>query len=291
MWKQKSYKHESEGILYLVPTPIGNLQDMTYRAVEVLKKADVIAAEDTRNTKKLCNHFDIQTPLTSYHEHNKEVSGEKLLALIKEGKKVALVSDAGLPAISDPGWELVAICTKESIPVISLPGANAAITALIASGIIPQPFYFHGFLHRSKKERREELEQLKVKKETLIFYEAPHRIKQTLEDIVNVLGNRNAALCRELTKIHEEYLRGTVDELLTYLQDEILKGEICLIIEGGDLEPSESELWWSPLSVVEHVTHYMKEKGMSSKDAIKQTAIDRSMAKREVYQAFHINET
>ncbi len=289
MWKQKSYNQkDNQGILFLVPTPIGNLKDMTYRAVETLKEADLIAAEDTRNTRKLCNHFDIHTPLTSYHEHNKASSGEKLLAALKEGKKIALVSDAGLPAISDPGWELVELCHKDCIPVIALPGANAAITALIASGIKPQPFYFHGFLNRSKKERRAELDELQYRPETLIFYEAPHRIKETLDDILLVLGNRQAAICRELSKLHEEYIRGTIDELVNVVKEEPLKGEICLIIEGGEPKDDESELWWAPLSIEEHVTYYIEEKGLTSKEAIKQTATDRSMAKRDVYQAFHI---
>ncbi|MET3700046.1 16S rRNA (cytidine1402-2'-O)-methyltransferase [Bacillus oleivorans] len=289
MQKQKSFKQDWEGVLFLVPTPIGNLKDMTYRAVEILKEADMIAAEDTRNTRKLCNHFDIHTPLTSYHEHNKESSGEKLVAAMKEGKKVALVSDAGLPAISDPGWELVALCQKELIPVIALPGANAAITALIASGLKPQPFYFHGFLNRSKKERRTELEQLHNRAETLIFYEAPHRIKETLDDVLHVLGNRHAAICRELTKVHEEYIRGTVEELVNVVKDEPLKGEICLIIEGGESQKDEAVLWWAPLSIEEHVSYYIEEKGLTSKEAIKQTATDRSMAKRDVYQAYHID--
>ncbi|GAA0320933.1 16S rRNA (cytidine(1402)-2'-O)-methyltransferase [Bacillus carboniphilus] len=292
MWKQKSYKQEDRGALYLVPTPIGNLKDMTFRAIEVLKEADLIAAEDTRNTIKLCNHFEIQTSLVSYHEHNKETSGEKLIASILEGKKVALVSDAGLPAISDPGWELVAKCKEERIPVIALPGANAGITALIASGIMPQPFYFHGFLNRNKKDRKRELEGLRGKQETLIFYEAPHRIKQTLEDLLTTFGIRKATICRELTKVHEEYLHGTLEELVTLLQEEPLKGEICLIVEGSTEEISELEdLWWGSLSVVEHVNFYIEEKGLSSKEAIKQTAIDRSMPKRDVYQTFHVQET
>lgn len=290
MWKQKSFKGASEkGSLNLVATPIGNLMDMTYRAIEVLKEADLIAAEDTRNTRKLCTHFEIKTPLVSYHEHNKEESGEKLLQLLLEGKKIALVSDAGMPAISDPGYEIVRLCEEKGVPIIALPGANAALTALVASGLRPQPFYFYGFLHRNKKERRQELELMANRSETLLFYEAPHRIKQTLEDLLFVLGDRKASLCRELTKIHEEYIRGNLAEILEEVVGRPLKGEICLVIEGGTQLLEQEDLWWTSYSVQDHVTFYMEEKGQTSKEAIRQTARDRSLPKREVYQLFHID--
>jgi 16S rRNA (cytidine1402-2'-O)-methyltransferase len=190
MKSQKSSQHEQGSCLYLVATPIGNLEDMTVRALRILKEVDVIAAEDTRNTKKLCHYFDIQTPLVSYHEHNLEKGGEKLLGYLREGKSVALVSDAGLPCISDPGADIVMKAIEEDFAVVPIPGANAALTALIASGITPQPFYFFGFLNRHKKERRQQLEKLAKREETIIFYEAPHRLKETLKDLELILGNR-----------------------------------------------------------------------------------------------------
>ena len=189
MKSQKSSQHEQGSCLYLVATPIGNLEDMTMRALRILKEVDIIAAEDTRNTKKLCNYFDIQTPLISYHEHNLEVGGEKLLSFLREGKSVALVSDAGLPCISDPGADIAMKAIAEDFAVVPIPGANAALTALIASGLTPQPFYFFGFLNRNKKERREQLEKLAKRQETLVFYEAPHRLKETLKDLELVLGS------------------------------------------------------------------------------------------------------
>ncbi|MER2122284.1 MAG: 16S rRNA (cytidine(1402)-2'-O)-methyltransferase, partial [Solibacillus sp.] len=198
MNSQKSSQHEQGSCLYLVATPIGNLEDMTMRALRILKEVDIIAAEDTRNTKKLCNYFDIQTPLISYHEHNIEVGGEKLLGYLQEGKSIALVSDAGLPCISDPGADIVVKAIAEGFAVVPIPGANAALTALIASGLSPQPFYFFGFLKRNKKERREQLEKLSKREETLIFYEAPHRLKETLKDLQLVLGDRKITLAREL---------------------------------------------------------------------------------------------
>jgi 16S rRNA (cytidine1402-2'-O)-methyltransferase len=211
VWQQKSFENEAQkGILYLVPTPIGNLEDMSFRAVRILKEADLIAAEDTRNTKKLCNYFEIQTPVVSYHEHNKEASGEKLIHKIKDGMKIALVSDAGMPAISDPGYELVEAAISEKVTVVPLPGANAALPALIASGLICQPFYFFGFLNRSKREKKTELESLKKQTGTLVFYESPHRLKETLSSMYEILGNRKAAICRELTKKFEEFIRGTL---------------------------------------------------------------------------------
>jgi 16S rRNA (cytidine1402-2'-O)-methyltransferase len=292
VWQQKSFENEEhKGILYLVPTPIGNLEDMSFRAVRILKEADLIAAEDTRNTKRLCNYFEIQTPVVSYHEHNKESSGEKLIHKIKEGMKIALVSDAGMPAISDPGYELVLAAINEKVTVVPLPGANAALPALIASGLICQPFYFYGFLNRSKKEKKTELESLKKQTGTLVFYESPHRLKETLMSMYDVLGNRKIAICRELTKKFEEFIRGTLEEIIEWANQDEIRGEFCLIVEGADENKLKQEEmnWWETLSIEEHVNHYISVKQIPSKEAIKQTAMDRGISKREVYQAYHID--
>lgn len=287
MWQQKSYDNEEQkGILYLVPTPIGNLEDMSFRAVRLLKEADLIAAEDTRNTKKLCNHFEIKTPIVSYHEHNKETSGAKLLEKLKSGLKIALVSDAGMPAISDPGYELVAACVSERVTVVPLPGPNAALTSLIASGLSCQPFYFYGFLNRQKRDKRKELENLQKQKATIIFYESPHRLTETLQAILEIFGNRRIVLCRELTKRYEEFIRGTLGEVVEWVEQNEVRGEFCLIVEGTN-EPSDDEnCWWEQLTVEEHVNHYISRE-MPPKDAIKQTAKDRGLPKREVYQTYH----
>ena len=293
MQQQKSFEREHEkGILYLVPTPIGNLEDMTFRAIRIMKEADWIAAEDTRNTKKLCNYFEIETPVTSYHEHNKESSGYKLIERIKEGAKVALVSDAGMPTISDPGTELVAEAIAEGLTVVPLPGANAALTALIASGILPQPFYYYGFLQRNKKEKKKELELLAKQTATIVLYESPHRLKETLSLMLEGLGDRKMVLCRELTKKYEEFIRGTVAEALAWAEEEEVRGEFVLIIEGASPDSiyEEENQWWERLSIEEHVEHYISKEQMNSKDAIKQAAKDRGMQKREVYQAYHIKE-
>ena len=289
MKSQKSSQHEQGSCLYLVATPIGNLEDMTMRALRILKEVDVIAAEDTRNTKKLCNYFDIQTPLISYHEHNIEVGGEKLLGYLREGKSVALVSDAGLPCISDPGADIVVKAIAEEFAVVPIPGANAALTALIASGLSPQPFYFFGFLKRNKKDRREQLEKLAKREETLIFYEAPHRLKETLKDLQLVLGNRKITLARELTKKFEEFLRGTIDEALEWVNNNEIRGEFCIVLEGntsGEVDEVE-EIYWATMSLENHVTFIMEETQMSSKEAIKEVAKLRNLSKRDVYQAYH----
>lgn len=291
MWQQKSFEKEGlEPALYLVPTPIGNLEDMSFRALRILKEADVIAAEDTRNTKKLCNYFEISTPIVSYHEHNKEYSGKQMLERLRSGEVIALVSDAGLPTISDPGYELVKDAIAEQFKVIPLPGANAALTALIASGLVPQPFYFYGFLQRGAKEKKQELEKLKKMESTWIVYESPHRLKETLKHMHEILGDRRIVLCRELTKKFEEFIRGTVGEALTWAVESEIRGEFCLIIEGGQWSEDESEeAWWMALDIVGHVNHYIETKQFTSKDAIKQVAKDRNMQKRDVYQAFHID--
>ncbi|MGE7934281.1 16S rRNA (cytidine(1402)-2'-O)-methyltransferase [Viridibacillus arvi] len=289
MKSQKSTMHENTGCLYLVATPIGNLEDMTMRAIRILKEADVIAAEDTRNTKKLCNYFEIDTPLVSYHDHNKEYGGEKLLNYLREGKTVALVSDAGLPCISDPGADIVAKAIEENFAVVPIPGANAAITALIASGLIPQPFFFYGFLSRQKKERKEALEKLSKRQETILFYEAPHRLKDTLKDMQTILGNRRIVLARELTKKFEEFLRGTIDEGLEWAIESEIRGEFCIVLEGNvNAYEEEEATWWDELTVVDHINKLIEEQQLSSKDAIKEVAKVRGLAKREVYQAYHV---
>ncbi|MGV3467135.1 MAG: 16S rRNA (cytidine(1402)-2'-O)-methyltransferase [Heyndrickxia sp.] len=290
MQQQKSFMNEeSKGILYLVPTPIGNLEDMTFRAIRIMKEASIIAAEDTRNTKKLCNYFDITTPITSYHEHNKETSSKHLISRLLEGETVALVSDAGMPSISDPGYELVVAAIEEHISVVPLPGANAALTALIASGLKPQPFYFYGFLPRGKKERNQELELLKKQTSTFILYEAPHRLKDTLLAISSVLGNRNITVCRELTKKFEEFIRGTLEEVIDWSLHNEIRGEFCIIVQGNESESvDEEQKWWETLSVIDHVNAYIEKNGLTSKDAIKQTAKDRGIPKRDVYQEYHV---
>ncbi|PYZ91535.1 16S rRNA (cytidine(1402)-2'-O)-methyltransferase [Salipaludibacillus keqinensis] len=293
--EQRSFPKQTElqgGALYLVPTPIGNLQDITFRAVETLKVADVIAAEDTRHTKKLCHVFEIETPLISYHEHNKQEREQELVNRVKRGETVALVSDAGMPAISDPGADLVKRFTEEGLTVISLPGANAAVTALVTSGLSTDSFTFVGFLARHKKQRRDQLELWRGTPSTLIFYEAPHRLKEMLKALEDELGNRQAALCRELTKQYETILRGTVHELHAWVDEQGVKGECVLIVEGASEDERlalEDVHWWEELTLEGHVKAYI-DKGQPSKEAIKQVAKERKMPKRDVYQAFHVNE-
>lgn len=286
MKQQKSYK-DKRGSLYLVPTPIGNLEDMSFRAIRILKEADIIAAEDTRNTKKLCNYFEITTPVVSYHEHNKETSGQKLIQALKEEKVIALVSDAGMPTIADPGYELVIDVIEQGIPVIPLPGANAALTALIASGLPTHPFYFYGFLNRQKKEKKKELLFLQNIPGTILLYESPHRLKETLALIMEILGNRKITLCRELTKLYEEFIRGTVEEAIAWSQSEEIRGEFCLVIEQGEGK-EEKASWWDELTIVQQVDHYVQKESITVKEAIKKTALDRGIQKREVYQEYHI---
>lgn len=286
MWQQKSYERRDVGTLYLIPTPIGNLEDMTFRAVRILKEVDYVAAEDTRQTRKLFNHFSIDTKLVSYHEHNKMQSGEKIINDLLAGKSVGLVSDAGMPAISDPGYELVRDSLKQQITVVPLPGANAALTTLIGSGLATDHFSFYGFLSRNKKERREQLEQLRYHPFTLIFYEAPHRISEALEAMYEVFGDRQIVICRELTKRYEEFIRGSIPEVIDWCKQGSMKGEFCLIVEGSSEQQEESTNWWEELSLIEHVEHYINE-NKSSKEAIKLVAKDRNLPKREVYQAYH----
>ncbi|MET0959524.1 MAG: 16S rRNA (cytidine(1402)-2'-O)-methyltransferase [Psychrobacillus psychrotolerans] len=291
MKSQKSTEHEQSSCLYLVATPIGNLEDMTMRAIRILKEVDIIAAEDTRNTKKLCNYFEISTPLLSYHDHNLQIGGEKLLELLREGKSIALVSDAGLPCISDPGADIVAKAVQEGYAVVPIPGANAALSALIASGLSTQPFFFYGFLSRNKKERKAEIEKLQKRQESVILYESPHRLKDSLRDMQSIMeGTRKIVLARELTKKFEEFLRGTIDEAVEWVEQAEIRGEFCIVLEGNE-EVSETSVeaqWWSELSLEEHVDRLIVEKQCTSKEAIKEVAIQRGLSKREVYQNYHV---
>ena len=289
MITQKSAEYE-KGVLYLVGTPIGNLEDMSFRAIRILKEADMIAAEDTRNTVKLSNHFEIDTPFMRYHEHNLEVGGRKILELLADGKTVALVSDAGMPCISDPGADIAEKAIADGYAVVPVPGPNAAISALVASGIPTQPFLFFGFLDRQKKKRRIQLEELQNRQETLLFYEAPHRLKDTLRALKEQFGpNRRITLARELTKRYEEFVRGTVEEALNWAETTEIRGEFCLVVEGTDEVKSETEeVWWSALTPVEHVEQLIEQKGYTSKEAIRETAADRGVSKREIYQAYHV---
>ncbi|NJP39010.1 16S rRNA (cytidine(1402)-2'-O)-methyltransferase [Alkalicoccus luteus] len=287
MHEQRTYQADG-GMLVLVPTPIGNLEDMTFRAVRELKEADVIAAEDTRHTRKLCHVYEIETPLISFHEHSSGTRLEELLEKVRSGKKVALVSDAGTPGVSDPGWAAVDACRQEGLTVTALPGASAAVTALTASGLPTTSFTFLGFSERKKKKRTDLLEEWRTARSTLIFYESPHRLDQMLQAAFDVYGPRRAAIGRELTKQFETYVTGTLKELAAWAADTEIKGECVILIEGADEEEAAAagKEWWQELSLKQHVEHHI-EKGHSSKQAIKQTAVDRSMPKRDVYAAYH----
>lgn len=287
---QKSFDGKAESVVYVVPTPIGNLEDITFRALKILKAVSVIAAEDTRNTRKLLTHFEISTPLVSYHEHNKESREKQLLGRLANGESIAIVSDAGMPAISDPGYELVQAAIEADQSVVVLPGANAALCALVGSGLEAKEFLFYGFLPRKKKDKMTELERLGPLQATLLFYESPYRLKDTLKAVREQFGNRQAVVARELTKKFEEYVRGTIDELLSWTEEKELKGEFCLVVEGtSEIFTKENELWWSHLPINDHITHYINEENYSSKEAIKRVSTDRNMAKRDVYQAFHVD--
>ena len=269
------------GKLYLVATPIGNLEDITLRALRILKEVDYIAAEDTRNTLKLLNHFEIKKPLISNHRHNEEDRENSLIEKLKDGKNIAVVSDAGTPGISDPGEVIAKRAIEENIEVIPIPGACAAINALIASGLNTKEFVFFGFLPLNKKLRKEKLEEIKNENKTLIIYEAPHKIKDTLNDLKVVVGDRKIVLARELTKIHEEFIRGNIDEIIE--KSENLKGEMILLIEGSHEVNNENIL--NNLSLDEHYNVYEKQ-GLSKKEIIKKIAKDRGVNKNEIYQYF-----
>lgn len=273
------------GKLYLCATPIGNLEDITLRVLRTLKEVDLIAAEDTRNSIKLLNHFEIKTPLTSYHEFNKIEKAYQLIEKLRAGKNIALITDAGTPGISDPGEELVRICCEEGIEVVSLPGAAACITALTVSGLSTRRFAFEAFLPRDKKKRGIVLEELKSETRTIILYEAPHHLVHTLEELHQALGERNIAVCRELTKKHEEVMRASLVEVLRYYEEHEPRGEYVLVIEGksyADIEKEEIAEWMQ-MDLTEHMRIY-EEKGLSNKEAMRMVAKDRGISKREVYQ-------
>lgn len=274
------------GTLYLCATPIGNLEDMTFRVVRILKEVDLIAAEDTRNSIKLLNHFDIHTSMTSYHEYNKIEKGHVLVKKLLEGQNIALITDAGTPGISDPGEELVRMCREAGVPVTSLPGACACVTALTVSGLSTRRFCFEAFLPMEKKERAQVLEQLPRESRTIILYEAPHRLVRTLEELYAILGDRRLTICRELTKKHETAFATTFSQAIAYYQMNEPKGECVLVIEGKSFAQMEKERQKSfeELTVQEHMKRY-EDQGMDRREAMKKVAKDRGVGKREIYQA------
>ena len=273
------------GTLYLCATPIGNLEDITFRVLRTLKEVDLIAAEDTRNSVKLLNHFDIQTPMTSYHEFNKIEKAYQLVRQLKEGKNVALITDAGTPGISDPGEDIVRICYEEGIEVTSLPGAAACITALTMSGPSTRRFAFEAFLPKDKKERADILEELKSETRTIILYEAPHHLLKTVKELREVLGDRELTVCRELTKKHEEKIQTTFSSLLSYYEEKEPRGEYVLVICGKNREEikKEQQSSWESMTIEEHMAHY-ENQGADHKEAMKLVAKDRGVSKRDIYQ-------
>ena len=286
MQVQKSFKGQSNyGTLYLVPTPIGNLQDMTFRSVQILKEVDLICAEDTRNTGLLLKHFEIETKQYSFHEHNAYEKIPDLLERLKSGLSLAQVSDAGMPSISDPGHDLVKAAIAEDIPVVALPGASAGITALIASGLAPQPHIFYGFLPRKKGQQIDFFKEKQSYPETQIFYESPYRVADTLENMHEVYGNRQVTLVRELTKLYEEYQRGSISEILDYIDSNPLKGE-CLLIVAGASENDREENLTSDVTPVEAVETLIAS-GMKPNQAIKTIAKERKINRQELYNLFH----
>ena len=274
-----------QGKLYLCATPIGNLDDITLRVLNTLKEVDLIAAEDTRHSIKLLNHFDIKTPMTSYHEYNKIEKGHKLVQMLLEGKNLALITDAGTPGISDPGEELVQMCYEAGVPVTSLPGAAACITALTLSGLSTRRFAFEAFLPSDKKERQQVLEELKNDTRTVICYEAPHRLVKTLKELLEALGNRRITICRELTKKHETAWQTHIAEACEYYQENAPKGECVLVIEGRSREElkAEEQEQWEQMPLEAHMEHY-ESQGMDHKSAMKQVAKDRGVSKRDIYR-------
>lgn len=273
------------GKLYLCPTPIGNLDDITFRTLKTLKTVDLIAAEDTRHTIKLLNYFEIKKPLTSYHEHNKIEKGKILIDKIIDGDNIALVTDAGMPAISDPGEDLVKLAIEENIEIVALPGATAFVLALVVSGFSTRRFIYEGFLSSNKKARREELEVFKSETRTVILYESPHRLKDLLKDIETVLGDRELSISREITKKYEEVFRGNVKECIEKFTEQDPRGEFIVVLKGVSREKIEDEKKekWQELSIREHIIVCM-ENGLSKKEAIKKVSKDRTLPKNEVYQ-------
>ena len=273
------------GTLYLCATPIGNLEDITLRCIRILKEVDLIAAEDTRNSIKLLNHFEIKTPMTSYHEYNKIEKGRKLVELLLKGEDIALITDAGTPGISDPGEELVKMCREAGIIVTALPGAAACVMALTISGLPTRRFAFEAFLPTDKKERQAVLEEMQSETRTIVLYEAPHRLVRTLEVLLDSLGNRRVSICRELTKKHETVYAATTEEALLYYREHEPKGECVIVVEGKSREQIRAleRARWEEMSVEEHMEHYL-EKGLDRKEAMKQVARDLGVGKREIYQ-------
>lgn len=273
----------SSGVLYICPTPIGNLEDITIRTINTLKEVDIIAAEDTRHTIKLLNHFEIKKPLTSYHEHNIKEKGPKLIEKLINGENIALVSDAGMPGISDPGEDLIKLAIEHDIKVIALPGATASILALILSGLPTDKFVFEGFLSSNKKDRKERLRKLLYEERTMIIYESPHRLLKTLNDMLEILGDRKISIARELTKRYEEIYRANISKAIYKFDNETIRGEFVLVVEGSkDLKNNEEESFLD-LSIKEHIILYI-EQGLTKKDAIKKVSKDRNIPKREVYK-------
>ena len=273
------------GKIYLVPTPIGNLGDITLRALEVLKSVDLIAAEDTRQSLKLLNHFNIKKSLISYHKHNEQGKSEELIDRVRNGENIAVISDAGTPGISDPGGIVLKKCIENGIDVEVLPGATASTTAIIYSGLDTSAFIFRCFLPRENNEKKEFVESLKDRRETIIFYESPYRVIDTLTFLKENFGNRNIAICRELTKLHEEIYRGSLEEAICYFNDNIPKGEFVLVLQGKSLEEirNENVAKWEDMSIKDHIIYFINQ-GMSKKDAIKQVSKDRELPKSEVYK-------
>jgi 16S rRNA (cytidine1402-2'-O)-methyltransferase len=278
-----------KGTLYLCATPIGNLEDITMRVIRTLKEVDLIAAEDTRNSIKLLNHFDIRTPMTSYHEYNKIEKAYRLIEKMEQGMKVALITDAGTPGISDPGEDLVRLCYEAGIHVTSLPGPAACITALTLSGLSTRRFCFEAFLPTEKKEKQAVLEELRQETRTIILYEAPHRLVRTLGELFETLGNRKITICRELTKKHETAFATTIEDALAYYQETDPKGECVLVIQGKSRKEVEQEkiAAWEEMTIEEHMEYYLKQ-GKEKKEAMKLVAKDRGISKRDVYQALCI---
>ena len=273
------------GILYLCATPIGNLEDMTFRCIRVLKEADLIAAEDTRNSIKLLNHFEIKTPMTSYHEYNKIEKGHKLVEKLLEGQNIALITDAGTPGISDPGEELVKMCQEAGVTVTAIPGPAACITALTISGLPTRRFAFEAFLPTDKKERQMILDEMKEETRTMIVYEAPHRLLKTLKLLQETLGNRRISICRELTKRHETVFATTIEDAIAHYEVNEPKGECVMVIEGKSFEEikAKEQARWEEMTIPEHMEYYEKQ-GVDHKEAMKKVAKDRGISKRDVYK-------
>ena len=269
-----------KGTIYLVATPIGNLEDITYRAIKILKEVDIIAAEDTRHTLQLLNHFEISKPLISYHRHNEETKTQNLISMVLEGKNIAIVTDAGTPGISDPGEEIVKQAIKEKIEIIPIPGACALINSLIVSGISTKEFSFFGFLPLNKTNRKQTLEKIKKEQKTVILYEAPHKLQNTLQDILEKIGDVNACLVRELTKIHEEKIYGKISELIELCKEP--KGEFVIVLDLNEIKNEEEH---KEMTLEEQYEYYEKQ-GLNKKDIIKQIAKDRKVNKNEIYQKF-----